>query len=66
MIKEEILLSLLKKYEVDEDKARKILEEAKNYKTIKLEKGMYYEIAEGILIGRDRNGNLRMYFLEDS
>jgi len=56
---------LLKKYIVrDERERQKILEEMEKADKIKLEKGHFYEVEEGMLIGMSKDGRLLVYLFQ--
>ena len=55
---------ILNKYEVkDDEKIREIWEAFKKAKFIKAEKGVLYEINDGVFVGVDREGRLRIYLV---
>lgn len=61
-VEAEKLSSLLEKYKVtDEREKQRILESIEKANKIKLEKGFFYEIDDGILIGVNRDGKLMVY-----
>lgn len=54
----------LSKYEIkDNRKIREIHEAMKKAKTIKAKRGVLYEIDDGVFIGVDRKGRLRIYLV---
>ncbi|MFH8132223.1 MAG: hypothetical protein QW321_01295 [Candidatus Aenigmatarchaeota archaeon] len=61
-VEAEKLSSLLEKYKItDERERQRILESIEKAKKIKLEKGFFYEVGEGILIGVNKDGKLMVY-----
>ncbi|MEM5793797.1 MAG: hypothetical protein QXS48_03970 [Candidatus Aenigmatarchaeota archaeon] len=56
--------SLLEKYKVtDKRETKRILESIEKAKKIRLEKGLFYEVDDGILIGVNKDGKLIVYTL---
>lgn len=57
-----ITKEMLRKYEIkDEKEIQKIYEAMGKAKTIKMKKGALYKIYDGVFIGVDRKGSLRIY-----